>query len=564
MDCDNTLWSGVCGESGPLGVVIAAPRRAFQQFLMDRRAEGFLLCLFSKNGPEDVEAVFRENPDMLIPREAFIHAAVNWDAKSSSLRSIATKLGLGLDSFLLLDDNPAEIAEVAANDPAALAICLPENPRELPGFLDHLWVLDRTTFTAYDATRADFYQHEAGREELRARTSSFTEFLEGLQLEMEVTPLADLARASQLTQRTNRFNANPQPLDEARLASMVRGARAELMQVRDRFGDYGTVGMTLCRVDGQRLLVEGFLLSCRALGRGVEQRMLSHLGALAKNYGLTETAIRFTDTGRNRPCRDFLENLSGAIWEGGLRVVPADLAVDVPLVPANAAAPVIDASELTAPLVDPVLATRIAHELRMAEVILAWAAKPVFPRPDTGEMFVPPQREAEEKVAAIWSAALGLDRVGRNDRSVDLGGDSLQRGYLRHRDRIHLLQSITFRLADSLPQTVLKQLEAELHLLPEARRDIEKRKSIEHWLDAGMGCCALRNAEAAAFVQKSLLHFDGDRYRVLAWAIMPNHAQSCPIMSISSSNRQSRFRRSSKGGNPSPRDGSWRTMSDSD
>ena len=75
VDCDNTLWSGVCGESGPLGVVIAAPRHAFQQFLMDRRAEGFLLCLSSKNGPEDVEAVFRENPDMLIPREAFIHAA---------------------------------------------------------------------------------------------------------------------------------------------------------------------------------------------------------------------------------------------------------------------------------------------------------------------------------------------------------------------------------------------------------------------------------------------------------------------------------------------------------
>jgi putative transposase len=97
------------------------------------------------------------------------------------------------------------------------------------------------------------------------------------------------------------------------------------------------------------------------------------------------------------------------------------------------------------------------------------------------------------------------------------------RGYLPHRDRLHLLQSITFRQADSLPQSELKQLEQKLLLLPEIRKDVEKRKRIDRWLDAGMGCCALRNAEAAEFVQRALLHFDGERYQVLAWAIMPNH-----------------------------------------
>ena len=97
------------------------------------------------------------------------------------------------------------------------------------------------------------------------------------------------------------------------------------------------------------------------------------------------------------------------------------------------------------------------------------------------------------------------------------------RGYLPHRDRLHLLQSITFRLADSLPQSTLRQLEKKLSLVPEIRRDIEKRKSIEQWLDAGMGCCALRHAEAAKYVQDALLHFDGDRYHLLAWVIMPNH-----------------------------------------
>jgi type I restriction enzyme R subunit/putative DNA methylase len=126
------------------------------------------------------------------------------------------------------------------------------------------------------------------------------------------------------------------------------------------------------------------------------------------------------------------------------------------------------------------------------------------------------------------NADVGVPRanadVGVPRANADVGvPEWYSRGYLPHRDRKHLLQSITFRLADSLPQSELKQLEQKLLLLPEIRRDIEKRKGIEQWLDAGIGCCALRHAEAAACVQNALLRFDGDRYRILAWVIMPNH-----------------------------------------
>lgn len=451
VDCDNTLWSGVCGESGPLGVAIDEPCCALQRFLLERRSEGFLLCLASKNVPEDVEAVFRENPNMLIPRDAFVHAAVNWEVKSGNLRSLATKLGLGLDSFLFLDDNPAEIAEVVANAPAVLALCLPENRGEIPEFLDHLWVLDRTAATEDDAKRADFYQTEARRAELRDRASSFQEFIDGLKLEFEVIPLtaANFPRASQLTQRTNQFNANPKPLDEAALAENCRSARAELINVRDRFGDYGTVGMSLCRMEGDRLSVEAFLLSCRALGKGVESHMLRHLGTCAQQAGLREVAIDFSDTGRNRPCRDFLESIAGASWEAGVRLIPADVAVNCPLLSA-VATPVSTALETTLPLVDVAFTSRIANQLRSVEAILAWAASAVRPRPETGEAFVPAQGEAEEKVAAIWQAVLGLDRVGRNDRFVDLGGDSIQlvrvhaeiqRGFGRKFDLVKLFEN---------------------------------------------------------------------------------------------------------------------------
>ena len=138
--------------------------------------------------------------------------------------------------------------------------------------------------------------------------------------------------------------------------------------------------------------------------------------------------------------------------------------------------------------------------------------------------------DANERALKPCPFKIPYDEVMKDAQSHQAHGDPVaavpewhSRGYLPHRDRTHLLQSITFRLADSLPQSKLKQLEKELLLLPEIRRDIEKRKSIERWLDAGMGCGALRHPEAAACVQNALLHFDGDRYRILAWVVMPNH-----------------------------------------
>lgn len=128
-----------------------------------------------------------------------------------------------------------------------------------------------------------------------------------------------------------------------------------------------------------------------------------------------------------------------------------------------------------------------------------------------------------------------LDGTIQNTAHENIGGSGTfasrkrewySRGYLPHRDRIHLLQSITFRLADSMPQELLEQLEKELQEIPTNRKDLEKRKRIEQWLDAGMGCGALKHPEVADFLESTLLHFDGVRYRILAWVIMPNHVHT--------------------------------------
>lgn len=427
VDCDNTLWTGVCGEVGPRGVVIDEGRAALQRFLLQKRSEGFLLCLVSKNQPDDVDAVFRENPDMVIDRDAFVDGMINWDPKSSNLQRLAERLKLGLDSFLFLDDNPAEIAEVAANAPAVTAVRVPEESKRLAGFARHLWVLDQAGASAEDVKRADFYHHEARRMELRERASSFEQFIEGLELRMDIVPVTedDLARASQLTRRTNQFNACPQPRDEAALAQLCQGMRAQMVNVRDRFGDYGTVGLMCTREDGGRLWAETFLLSCRALGKGVEQRMLRHLGEMATHLGLSEVAIWFNDTGRNRPVKDFLESVEGR-WEDGMRLITAKVAANCPLTPVAARRETGSPQSITTPIADAETVTRIATELCDAAAVVAWAAKPIEPRPDIAERYAAPETEAEEKVAAIWAEVLGLEKVGRKDRFVDLGGSSLQ------------------------------------------------------------------------------------------------------------------------------------------
>jgi len=97
------------------------------------------------------------------------------------------------------------------------------------------------------------------------------------------------------------------------------------------------------------------------------------------------------------------------------------------------------------------------------------------------------------------------------------------RGYLPHVESRDRIQHVTFHLADSVPKTVLRQLSSELRTLPTSKRDIELRKRLEAWMDAGHGSCVLRNSAIAQMVQDSLLRFDGNRYLLLAWVVMPNH-----------------------------------------
>jgi amino acid adenylation domain-containing protein/FkbH-like protein len=315
LDCDQTLWGGVCGEDGPAGVTIDSPRRALQEFMVAKHAAGMLLCLCTKNNGQDVWDVFQSRTDMPLKRDHLVTWRINWQSKSENLKTLATELKLGLDSFIFIDDNPVECAEVEAGCPEVLTIRLPSVAEQIPQFLQHMWAFDHLRLTEEDQRRTTLYQENACRERFHQEAPSFEAFLAGLELEISIAPLREdqLPRVAQLTQRTNQFNCTTIRRTESEIRELIRQTGAEVLtvEVKDRFGDFGLVGLLIVRAEANRLSIDTFLLSCRALGKGVEHRMLAYLGELAASRGCEWVDINLIRTPKNGPAFDFIASVAG-------------------------------------------------------------------------------------------------------------------------------------------------------------------------------------------------------------------------------------------------------------
>ncbi len=318
LDCDNTLWQGVCGEDGASGVKVGPAYRVLQEFMLAQRDAGMLLCLCSKNNEEDVWNVFAQNPGMILRPEHFVRSRINWQSKSENLRSLSEDLNLGMDSFIFLDDSALECAEVEARCPEALTLQLPQQESDFTKFLSHIWAFDHLKVTEEDRQRNELYAADTERSELREHSLSLEDFLAGLQLQVEFLPMtkADVPRVAQLTQRTNQFNFTAVRRTESEVEQLSSKGHTEclVVRVRDRFGDYGLVGAMFFTRRPSLLDVDNLLLSCRALGRRVEHRMLAALGCVARRDGLATVRINFISTPKNKPAQDFLESM-GAIVE---------------------------------------------------------------------------------------------------------------------------------------------------------------------------------------------------------------------------------------------------------
>ncbi|MFD9206926.1 ACP S-malonyltransferase [Streptomyces sioyaensis] len=354
LDCDNTLWAGAVGEEGTDGIRIGPGHRYLQQYAADLSERGILVCLCSKNAAEDVTAVFEAHPGMPLTPGHLAASRVNWEAKSDNIRSLAEELGIGADGIVFLDDNPMEVAEVRAGVPEAVSLQLPAEPEHLPAFVDHLWAFDRLTVTAEDRLRTEAYQVSGRRKEAERTAISFASFIESLDLRIEVQepPAEKLGRVSQLSLRTNQFNLTALRLTETEIRdALTRGHTFWTAEVSDRFGDYGLVGTVMFHQRADRLVVDNLLLSCRALGRGVEHAILARVGEFAVRAGLVAVEISCLPTDRNEPARRFLADVAAGFevappsGDGAqLRYrVPAGVLADVTFRPQDIAPAAVDA-----------------------------------------------------------------------------------------------------------------------------------------------------------------------------------------------------------------------------
>lgn len=422
LDCDNTLWKGTCGEDGPEGVIIDSARRGLQQFMLARRDAGLLLTLASKNNFEDVEETFRAHPEMPLKWEDFLSHRIDWAPKGPHLAAMAAELSLGLDSFVFVDDNPKETGEVEAGFPDVTCLTLPHQEDEIPHFLDHVWIFDQLRVTEEDRKRNESYRQQMERGKVEKTAGSLGDFIAQLHVDVHIQPLAagQVARVAQLTQRTNQMNTTLIRRNEAEVAAMVGRDPVVCLtvDVTDRFGSYGLVGAMFLNYREDTLLVESLLLSCRALGRGVEHQMLARIGELALANGKAWVEVGLVEGPRNQPARQFVAAVGARIPAGDcatLQYAPdakVELIAETPKQSPGLVTTKINYGHIAAELSRPgQILSGIIEEKRARHAHRA-AAESVG-------------SDLERQVASIWADVLHIPTPGLDEDFFDLGGHSL-------------------------------------------------------------------------------------------------------------------------------------------
>jgi FkbH-like protein len=444
LDCDHTLWNGVCAEDGPDQVQVDGPHAFLQRFVLEQKRSGMLLCICSKNREEDVIATFAAHPSMPLALDDFVANRINWRPKSENIKSLAAELNLGLDSFIYIDDNPLECAEVESRCPGMLTLCV-QQAEDIPQLLENLWAFDRMAVTTEDLRKTELYRQGTERGALEHQALTVEEFIASLELKVDITPVRaeEIKRVAQLSSRVNQFNFSMRRYSEAELAqkSSDRSAECLIARVRDRFGDYGLVGAAVFHEADQALQIEALFLSCRALGRGVEYRLLNEIGKIAGSRGLSHVEVDFQCTPRNTPAQEFITRLGTAMpvdhQQRAMITLDARFASQVSytgraierLSPSTevASAPVSAGARRVNSLALIHIATHfrsvkeIARELRSLRTLQSGQGL----REDPDHASVTPATEVEIVLTKIWEEIIGVQVTDVSQDLFALGGDSL-------------------------------------------------------------------------------------------------------------------------------------------
>ncbi len=329
LDLDNTLWGGVVGDLGPMDVEIGphGDGEAFyrlQQFLLSLKKRGILLAVCSKNDLTNALAVFDQNPGMVLRREDIAVFVVNWDNKADNIRTIRDMLELGFDSMVFLDDNAFERNLVRNFLPEVIVPELPDDPADYVRTVSELNLFETTAFSAEDAERSELYRQEANRRQAQSSYTDVTAFLKSLDMQIRVGRFerSQIVRIAQLFLRSNQFNLTTHRYTETECTAMMEDERCIPLSasLSDRFGDHGLISIVVAWPQGDVMRISDWLMSCRVLGRGVEQYLMNQLFSMARERSLTHVSGEYLPSAKNGMVKDFwrrfgFKNTGGTLWE---------------------------------------------------------------------------------------------------------------------------------------------------------------------------------------------------------------------------------------------------------
>jgi FkbH-like protein len=320
LDLDNTIWGGVIGDDGLEGIKVAQgdahgeAHLAVQRLALDLRQRGIVLAVSSKNTDSVAREPFEKHPEMLLKLDHIAVFQANWHDKATNIQAIAEELSLGLDSFVFLDDNPAERGLVRKLLPQVAVPELPEDPAGYARTLAAAGYFEAVAFASEDLKRARFYQDNSRRAGLQKQVGGVDAYLASLDMTISFQPFDTTGRTRivQLINKSNQYNLTTRRYTEPEILDAENAPEVFTLQVRlaDIFGDNGMISVVICRPGEPGVWdIDTWLMSCRVLGRKVEQMVLREILEHARAAGIYKLAGIYKPTDRNNMVNDHYTKL---------------------------------------------------------------------------------------------------------------------------------------------------------------------------------------------------------------------------------------------------------------
>ena len=308
LDLDNTLWGGVIGDDGLDGIAlgqnstVGEAHVALQRFLLDLRRRGVILAVCSKNEDATARTPFRGHPEMVLKEDHIAVFIANWSDKANNIREIAATLNIGTDSLVFLDDNPVERGQVRQVLPEVAVPELTDDPADYIGLLANAGYFEAVGLSEEDLARADFYQANAERVSLE-KVGNLEEYLRSLEMVATISPFNAVGRVriAQLINKSNQFNLTTRRYSESDVEAFENDPAKFCLQVRlvDRFGDNGMISVIIFDQGAEEWSCDTWLMSCRVLGRRIEELVLSIVSEAARNAGAKRLKGTYIPTKKN-------------------------------------------------------------------------------------------------------------------------------------------------------------------------------------------------------------------------------------------------------------------------